>query len=502
MSARRRPIAPALLFTVCFALTSLAGDAGAAAYTWVQPTCGRSGCSWSTPDYWSGGSGTPGSGDTAEIARAVTVSLTRSVGTLAGLTLENGARVYTRGYSLSVGANGANTFLFGTGTTGSNTRIVVEPGSFLGFDLYAFFLSLHQGAELRMQGGGAVVSFGLNISPSSLISGHGTVLALDSATRFDVAGAIRPSGGDLTIVAPASGILDLDGNIGGVEHGRIEVVADGDLFVEGALADPFSGVIEIANRNTVEFDTALEIDGALRFTSGIANHLVAPRIGFGMGAEVRVDQAIGWIDAASDWRQGASIEVVQATDELHLVGASSFGATTEFAGRGLLVNDASSTMTLADGVDLSMSLVNEGELVIGDDEFAEVSIGDFEQAPSGLLSLELGGTVPGVGFDRIVVTDDARFAGALDVIPVGGFQPASGQRFEIIDVVGSVSGEFEDLPEGGTYGVYGGEPMHISYRGGDGNDVVLYVPEPGTNLALASGFAGLLGLARRARRVA
>lgn len=479
---------------VCLGTT----PAAATDHTWAfSGLCLFPGCNWSAPGYWSP-NGIPGSGDTATIDRSIRVVLSDNIGALDGMTLSSSARVHTRGYSLSVASSGANTFLFGTGVgnTGGNTQLVVDDGAYLGLDFLAYFFSMHQGAELRMNGGGAIASFGINVSASSLISGHGIVVLLDSGTRFDIAGHVRPSGGDLVLWSQAHGRLDLDGNVGGDEPGQIRVTENGNLRIQGSLADPFSGTMEIGARNDVEFDTPVEIDGQVLFSSSFGNDLIAPSIVFGSGAEVIVDGAIGSIVAESSWPLDATIDLVAPTDELHLVGDASFAATTTWLGDGLLVNEWPGTMTLADGSDVLVDLSNAGTLEVGD-PIGLVVLSDLEQ--TGGLAFDLEGTTPGVDFDQIRVAGDLALAGDLEVRVAAGVSFSQGDAFPIIAVDGASAGAFDGYAEGDYFDTLGGQELYLTYSGGDGNDVVLYtLPEPSTAAALAIG-ALSLGVASRRR---
>jgi hypothetical protein len=56
--------------------------------------------------------------------------------------------------------------------------------------------------------------------------------------------------------------------------------------------------------------------------------------------------------------------------------------------------------------------------------------GNYTQTAAGTLAIELGGTTPGTGYDRLVVTGTANLAGTLDVTLFGGFVPSGGQVFQ------------------------------------------------------------------------
>ncbi len=123
--------------------------------------------------------------------------------------------------------------------------------------------------------------------------------------------------------------------------------------------------------------------------------------------------------------------------------------------------------------------------------------GNYNQ--SGTYQAELGGTTACSGYDQIDVTgtvslDDGNtppVQGALQVSLVSGFNPSAGQSFEIINNKGSspVTDTFANLPEGSEFTV-GKVTFKISYKGGDGNDVVISVvtapKTPNTGLALVA----------------
>jgi hypothetical protein len=73
----------------------------------------------------------------------------------------------------------------------------------------------------------------------------------------------------------------------------------------------------------------------------------------------------------------------------------------------------------------------------------------------------------------------------LDVYLIDNFQLLAGMSFDILKVGGTLTGQYDGLGEGSLVGNYSGTDLHITYLGGDGNDVTLYtIPEP-TTLLLA-----------------
>jgi fibronectin-binding autotransporter adhesin len=102
----------------------------------------------------------------------------------------------------------------------------------------------------------------------------------------------------------------------------------------------------------------------------------------------------------------------------------------------------------------------------------------------GAYQAEIGGTTACSGYDQLIVTSGnsvflndggtPAVQGILQLSTVDGFIPSNGQTFEIINNQGSnpVNSTFSGYPEG-TVITAGNYQFKISYKGGDGNDVVL-----------------------------
>jgi hypothetical protein len=102
---------------------------------------------------------------------------------------------------------------------------------------------------------------------------------------------------------------------------------------------------------------------------------------------------------------------------------------------------------------------------------------------AGTYQAELGGTTACSGYDQLKVTGTVNVTGGtLQGSLYNGFKPKAGDKYVIISNDGSdaVTGTFAGLAEGGTFKI-NGYVVSISYKGGDGNDVVLTVVSvPGT----------------------
>lgn len=100
--------------------------------------------------------------------------------------------------------------------------------------------------------------------------------------------------------------------------------------------------------------------------------------------------------------------------------------------------------------------------------------GAYNSAPKGQLLIDL---TPGGASDQLRVRGSVALDATLEVTLLG--TPANGQSYVIIDNDGTdaVTGRFTGLSEGAAFTV-GNFTFWVTYRGGDGNDVVLNVGTP------------------------
>lgn len=94
----------------------------------------------------------------------------------------------------------------------------------------------------------------------------------------------------------------------------------------------------------------------------------------------------------------------------------------------------------------------------------------------GTYIVEIGGKDACTGYDQLKVATYVYIGSeaTLELYGFGNFSVQAGSQYKIIDMTGAnpVQGTFKDLPEGATVRS-GTAEFRISYRGGDGNDVVL-----------------------------
>ena len=111
----------------------------------------------------------------------------------------------------------------------------------------------------------------------------------------------------------------------------------------------------------------------------------------------------------------------------------------------------------------------------------------------GTYQAELGGTTACTQYDQLKVTGAVQIEATTAILTTSlynGFKPTKGQTFTIIDNdtnSDAVNGTFKGMAEGSTFTV-SGYVFQITYKGGDGNDVVLTVQNvpatPDTGMAL------------------
>ncbi len=103
-----------------------------------------------------------------------------------------------------------------------------------------------------------------------------------------------------------------------------------------------------------------------------------------------------------------------------------------------------------------------------------LTVGDIEWEEGGIYEFEIGKD----GADQIVANGTVTLGnGTLKVLRFEDYVPKANDVYTIIANDGSdaVTGTFKDLPEGATFTNSDGGVYKISYKGGDGNDVTITV---------------------------
>lgn len=131
--------------------------------------------------------------------------------------------------------------------------------------------------------------------------------------------------------------------------------------------------------------------------------------------------------------------------------------------------------TLKGSGTIGSNLVNAGIVAPGTSPGRLTTDGSFAQTAAGSLHVEIAGVNPTTpDFDQLQIDGAATLSGTLNVSLLGGFRPAVGDTFTIVNKTsaGAIVGTFNNLAEGNAFNV-GTARFAITYHGGDGNDVAL-----------------------------
>ena len=106
-----------------------------------------------------------------------------------------------------------------------------------------------------------------------------------------------------------------------------------------------------------------------------------------------------------------------------------------------------------------------------------LNTGNLTFTANGNFAVKIGGTTPGAtGHDQLNVTGVVNLNNArLAPIPWNNFRPAIGDSFTILrnDGADAINGTFLNAPESAVFSGALNTAFRITYRGGDGNDVVI-----------------------------
>lgn len=353
-----------------------------------------------------------------------------------------------------------------------------------------------------------------------------TIGSLAGAGDVDTGSA---TGGTLTV-----GVNDrsttFSGNISGI--GDVVKTGTGTLTLTGTNSTYSGDTYVNSGKLAIDNDARLGADGGLIFSGGTllaSGSFTSSRV-----VAVNADSAIdtnGNTVILSGSLSGTANLAKNGAGTLKLSGSNA-GFTGSFAVNGgkLAVNAAftNSTVTLASGAELDGSgSVNDvaaasGSTVApGNSGAGQLGTGNFNLGSGAHLSIEIGGTTAGTGYDEISVTGSVTISGALDASFVNGYTPTHVASLSVPYVIGganttldkffiiindgadAVNGTFSNQVMSNTiFGTlptitFGNQPFAISYTGDaatnstiGGNDIVLTaIPEPNELTFFAGGIA-------------
>ncbi len=217
------------------------------------------------------------------------------------------------------------------------------------------------------------------------------------------------------------------------------------------------------------FDTAV-IDNGTVTVDAVGQHAGNLILGRNTGDNVTFNITGGWL-VVEDAPHGMSDGVVvigdhaAATATLHLSGGKLVTGAL-LRGPGGSFNFTGGTL-VADLVDFDVT--NDGGIIAPGESAGVTEITGSLTVNDGSLAIELGVAE----HDQLIVAGNFLIGGTLDVALLDGLSLDAGISFEIIDVGGELSGQFDGLNEGALVGNFGMN-LFITYAAGDGNDVALF----------------------------
>jgi RHS repeat-associated protein len=306
-------------------------------------------------------------------------------------------------------------------------------------DLLAGSLISFQGTQTL--GGNGEVDFTDKENVNTMLFSAGTTLTIGAGiTIHGGGGTIEPDGSGAQLVN--QGTIRVDG-------GGTLIVSGISNFTSGTLA---GGTWQASG------DSNLELVG-VSVTSNAAAILLD-----GPNARITSDGTIPALAGLIDNATGASLAFQNGATFNTQAGLSNEGSLTVGTGSSLTVNGdvlssgiatvngtlTAGTFTVANGGTLNSSgtiaanLVNNGLVSPGSSPGILTVQGNYTQSNVGVLTVEIGGALPGNGFDQLLASGSATLDGALNIELVNGFGPAAGQTFQVMSLHG-LTGAFATI---------------------------------------------------------
>jgi hypothetical protein len=386
----------------------------------------------------------------------------------AGATFNNMGTIVNTGLIVNLGTfNNAST-MNGVGPEFSNTlggtinntgSITIKSGET--FDNFASALNNLAGAQITNNGmlddvkGGTTSNAGTFTNNGTLINGF------DTFTN--------------------SGVLN---NTGSLSNGSVFQIASGGVVNNSGIFGNAGAALIVQTGGRFNNSGVLLTDSNSTFTMAAGSTVVNTNLG-----TMELSSATPTVVVGGNLRNDGSIILVAppSTGMIFLPPPTLVVASTgTMSGTGFVTGSVTVQGTMKPGHALGTMTVN----------------GLYQQTAGSTLDILLGGANAGQ-FGQLVVNGDAVLGGTLDVELFGGFDPTSGEVFEILS--GKISGTFADviLPTlgDGLFFSFDQEANGIfidvlgtQTGGGSGNNV----PEPSSVLLLAAGLCAMFG--HRARR--
>jgi len=314
------------------------------------------------------------------------------------------------------------------------------------------------GSSVLELSAGAVLSLpdGLEMQPGGVLAGDGSVDAGGDPLLIPSGAEIRVSDGEKLRIA--SGMAS--------NEGLVDVVG---------LDAPARLEFDAPLTNEADTGYIVAHNAVVRFAMGLNN------MG-SIGVTGESNQIFGDIDNAMTGQiivSGGATAVFQ--DDVSNTGVIQVSAAGGVAGTAVFFGSFSGIGTIGAG-----NVFLEGDTRPGFSPGTMSFGGNVSLGPQSSLEIQIAGTAPGTGYDRIEVADHLDLGGSLAVSFIDGFVPAPGDSFDVWDA-GSVSGAFASVS---LPALPAGLFWHRDTLNTDGVLSVGLVPESYGEFAAAYGLAG------------
>lgn len=328
---------------------------------------------------------------------------------------------------------------------------------------------------------GGILSVGLS-GEGRLDIADGGVVEVAGATGIATIGFAQDSRGEIHVVGEDSRLVSLSLTVGSAGTGLLNIENGGNV----ASSEAFVGSLDGGHGSVVikGTDSLWTVSEGLTLGNG----------GTGVG-EVTIESG-GTLTVGEDLRVRAGSTLKLEGGSLSTGDLDITAGTFDFSGGKLAVHGTvhgnlgvSEAGEFTGAATVTGSLYNAGIVAPGNSPGTLTVEGDYSQAFSGTLVMELGGGEDGQ-YDVLVVNGLLSLDGTLEIVSWEGFMPTLGDSFQLF-TFNNISGNFHLIT---AFQLGGGLQWDYSLLESEGRLTV--VPEPSTWLLLALG-AGALLLARR-----
>jgi hypothetical protein len=328
-------------------------------------------------------------------------------------------------------------------TTDSTITVTGAGSSFTGDST----LSFNGGSALNVTAGGTVAA-GARVNVGT--AGDGTVFVAGSGSFFGGANLHVGGAGDAGVVVFNSDSTGMFATINVANSNTAGT--SGTLIIQSGAAVTGSALV-IAN-------VAGDADGAVTITGAGSTLTLTGTAITSIGAGVQNTGALN-VSNGGTFNSGTGLTTVRATGSI-VINGGTYNSNGDLTLNGGMLRLLSGTVN-ADSIELTAGgtvdfdggvlhvesftggLVNQGGTLAPGQSLGITTVtGTYFQQSAGTLQIQIGGLTPGTQYDRLDVSSILGLDGTLNVLLANGFNPQSGDSFDILNWFGLL-GNFDAI---------------------------------------------------------